>query len=657
MIKFLQAPGKLKKYILGGILVFICLAMVTYLIPGFMSGGTSFGATPGVLAKVNGEEITVQEAQQTAKQMARQQFPRGEVPSFALPYFTRQAVDRLVIQKAALAEAEHMGLKVTDQDLRDYLKKSPVLFPNGQFIGDQAYASLLQQNGLSVAQFESDTKNQILLGMLQAIVEGSASVSDQELQQEYTRQNTKVKFDYAVLTQEDILKQVKPTDAELKAFYENNKDAYKNAVPEKRKIQYAVIDPSKLQAQVTPQDLKSFYNQHQDEYRVPEEVTLRQIMVKAPPPGPDGKVDPKAMDAARAKLQDALNKVKAGANFADVAKKYSEDEATAKNGGLLGEVRRGQTMPEIDRAAFSMNKGQTSDIIQTGLGLFVIQVAEKQPARVKSLDEVKAEIEPVVARDKQNALADSLSTRVLADARANGLQAAAAKNGLELVNTGMVSANDTLPGVGAAPEFMQSVFQAKEKNPPELAKTPSGSAVFQVVAVQPPTMPTFEEIKPRVESEFKNQRAQVLFAKKMQELSDRAHSEHNLRAAAKEVGATVKTSELVKPDGQVPDIGAMTGPASVAFTMKPGDISAPLATGRNGVVIALLEKQEASPAEFASSKEQIREQLLGEKRGEMMALFVSNLRSSLQKEKKIVEYPKEMEKLMPKGGLGGSSDE
>ncbi len=656
MIKFLQAPGKLKKYVLGGILVFICLAMVTYLIPGFTSG-TSFGATPGVLAKVNGEEITLQEAQQTARQMARQQFPRGSVPSFAMPYFTQQAVERLVVQKAALAEAEHMGLKVTDQDLRQYLKKSPVLFPNGQFIGDEAYASLLQQNGLSVAQFESDTKNQILLQMLQNIVEGPATVSDQEMQQEYTRRNTKVKFDYAVLTQDDILKQIKPTDAELKAFYDNNKDTYKNAIPEKRKIQYVVVDPAKLQAQVTPQDLKNYYNQHQDEYRVPEEVTLRQIMVKTPPPGPDGKVDPKAMDAARAKLQDVLNKIKAGGNFADLAKKYSEDEATAKNGGLLGAVRRGQTMPEIDKAAFSMNKGQTSDIIQTGLGLFIIQVADKQPARVKSLDEVKAEIEPVIARDKGAALADSLSTRVLGEARTNGLQAAAAKNALELVNTGMVSANDSLPGVGAAPEFMQAVFQAKEKNPPELVRTASGFVVFQVVAVQPPTMPTFEEIKPRVESDFKNQRAQVLFAKKMQELSDRARSGHDLKAAAKEVGATVKTSELVKPDGQVPDIGSMTGPASVAFTMKPGEISAPMAAGRNGVVIALLEKQEPSPAEFASSKEQIREELLAQKRGEMMGLFVSNLRSRLEKEKKIVVYKSEMEKLMPKGGPGGSSDE
>lgn len=644
MIKFLQAPGKVKKYVLGGILIFICLAMVTYLIPGF-TGGSSFGTTPGVLAKVGGDEITVQQAQDAATRMARSQFPNG-IPAMAMPFFTQQALQSLVMQKALLMEAERMGLKVTDEDLRQYLRKSPVLFPNGQYIGSEAYENLLQQNGLTVAQFESDTKNQILLSRLQNIVEGSASVSDQEMQQEYTRKNTKVKFQYAVVTYEDVMKQIKPTDAELKAYFEKNKDRYKNAIPEKRKATYVVIDPSAVAAkvQVLPQDLKTYYSQHQDEYRVPEEVTLRQILIKVPA-GSD-------VNAARAKAQDVANKVKAGGNFAELAKKYSQDEGSAKQGGSVGAVTRGQLPPEIDKIAFSLNKGQTSDVIQVpSLGFFIIQVENKQTAHVKPLDEVKPQIEPVIARDKAGALADNLATKVQADARANGLQSAAAKNGLNVVTTGFVGSGDTLPGIGAAPEFMQALFHAKEKTPPELAQTASGSVVFQVDAIQPATMPTFEEIKQRVETELKNERAGAVFAQKVQQLSDRAHAEHNLTAAAKEVGATVKTSELVTPEGQVPDIGSLSGSAAaVVFTMKPGDISGPLSVGRNGVVLSLLEKQEPPMAEFANGKEQIREELLGQKRQEMMALFASNLRTRLEKEKKIVIYPKEIEKLSPKGG-------
>ena len=651
MIKFLQTPGKVKKYVLGGILVFICLAMTAYLIPGFTGSSSFGGATPGVLAKVGGDDITVQEAEQAANRMARSQFPNG-IPAMAMPFFTQQALQSLVMQKALLMEADRMGMNVTDADLREYLHKSPqiapVLFPKGQFIGQAAYENLLQQNGLTVSQFEHDTKDQIKISRLQSLVEGTASVSEQEMQQAYTRKNTKVKFQYAVVNSEDLMKQIKPTDAELKAFFEKNKDRYKNAIPEKRKADYVVIDPSTLMSrvQVTPVDLRTYYNQHMEEYRVPEEVTLRQIMIKTPPVAPDGKVDQKALDAARAKAQDILNKVKAGGNFADLAKKYSDDTATAKDGGMIGAVRRGQTMPEIDKAAFSLNKGQTSDVIQTPIGFFIVQVEDKQFAHVKSLDEVKPQIEPVIARDKATTLADNLSRKVETEARANGLQAAAAKNGLQVANTGLVTANDSLPGVGAAPDFMQALFQAKENAPPELAQTANGYVVFQVQAIQPPQMPTFDEIKQRVETDFKNERAQVLFAQKLQQLSDRAHAQHNLAAAAKEVGATLKTSELVTSEGQVPDIGSLAGsPAEVVFTMKPGDISGPLSVSRNGVVLSLLEKQEPPQAEFANSKDQIHQELLAQKQQEMMGLFASNLRTRLEKEKKIVIYTKELEKL------------
>lgn len=651
MIKFLQTPGKVKKYVLGGILVVICLAMVTYLIPGF-TGSSFSGGAPGVLAKVNGEEITVQEAQQAAQKMVFQQYQR-ELPSSLLPLFTRQAVEQLVTRKVALAEAERMGFEVTDDELREYLQKIPALFPNGQYIGDAAFAELLQRNKLgSIQQFQADTKENLLIGKLQTLVQASATVSDQELQQEFTRRNTKVKFEYAVLTYDDILKQIKPTDAELKAYFERNKDMYKNAIPEKRKAQYIVIDPSQLmeKVQVTPQDLRSYYNQHQDEYRVPEEVTLRQILIKAPAPGPDGKMDQKASDAARAKAQDVLNKIKAGGNFAELAKKYSDDVATKEKGGLAEPITRGRAFPDVDKAAFSMNKGQTSDLIQTPMGFFIIQVAEKQVAHLKPLDEAKAEIEPIIARDKATSLADNLATKVQSEARANGLQAAAAKNGLNIVSTDFVSQKDALPGIGTAPEVMQAMFQAKPKDVPESVHTPQGYVVFQVEDIQPPATPTFEQFRQRVESDFKNERAGALLAQKIQQLADRAHASHNLKAAAKEVGATVKTSELVTPQGQVPDIGAMNGPAAVAFTMKPGEISNALSIRQNGVVISLLDKQEPTPAEFASGKDQIGEELLYQKRTEMFELFVSNLRSRMEKEKKIVINKNEMDKLTPKGG-------
>src|SRR5271168_2480761 len=144
-------------------------------------------------------------------------------------------------------------------------------------------------------------------------------VTDAEIRQKFEKENSKVKFDYAVLRKDDILKELHPTDSELKAFYDRSKASYNNSIPEKRKIKYALIDTAKLQseAQVSQQDLQSYYDQRRDHYRAPKQA------------------------------QDVLAQLKAVAKFEDLAKKYSEDPSS-KDGGSVGWINRGGfPVPEV----------------------------------------------------------------------------------------------------------------------------------------------------------------------------------------------------------------------------------------------------------------------------------------------------------------------
>ena len=173
--------------------------------------------------------------------------------------------------------------------MRDELQHgrySATFFPGGNFIGQAAYEELLQQHDLTVTQFEQSVKEEILIDKLRNLVAGSAMVTDAEIRQKFEKDNAKVKFDYAVLRKDDILKGLHPTDTELKAFYDRNKATYNNSIPEKRKIKYVLIDTAKLQgeAQVSQQDLQTYYDQHRDEFRVPEQVNVRQILIKTPLP-------------------------------------------------------------------------------------------------------------------------------------------------------------------------------------------------------------------------------------------------------------------------------------------------------------------------------------------------------------------------------------
>jgi len=662
MIRFLQTPGPLKKIILSGILLIICGGMVITLIPGGLGSDLLGQPSQGVLAKVAGQNITTQEVRDRARAMAEQQVaqygPMGkQLLPMIMPRAISQSVEQLITGKSIVAEAERMGLKATSEDVRDELQNgrfAPTLFPGGKFIGEQAYESLLAQNNLTVATFEQDVKNEILERKLATLITGSASVSDSDVRKEFEKRNTKVKFEYAFLSQDDIRKALHPTDEELKAFYTRNQARYKDSIPEKRKIEYAFLDKSKVlaQTQVTPEELQAYYNQHREEFRVQEEVKVSHILVKTPPAGPDGKVDEKGVEEARKKAEDVLKQLKGGAKFEDLAKKYSDDPGSAKQGGELGWIGRGRTVPEFEKAAFSQAKGQTSDLVKSSYGFHIIRTEDKHEAHLKTLDEVKDQIEPLIRQQKTTRALETAGNALLDQARTQGLEKAAAAKGLNPVTTDFVGRTDVLPGVGSSPQLMDAVFSEREKSPPDMAQLGQGVVVFQLLGIKPPATPTFEEIRSKVENDFKNERAGILLNQKTQELSDRAKSEHDLKKAAKELGATVKTSDFVLPEGQVPDVGSMAGQASVAFTMKPGDISGPITAGTNGVVLTVLERQEPTEQDFAAKKDQIRDGLLHSKQQDLFGMFLANLRQQMEKSGKIKINEQEMKNLT-KGQGGG----
>jgi len=659
MIRFLQTEGPFKKIVLSGLLLLICAAMVIAFIPGNL--GSDLTGTPGkgVVAKVDGEDITAEEVRETARGMLQQQGAQlGANAAMLLPFFAQRAADQLVDRQALVAEAQHMGLKATPLEVKDELQHgrySEIFFPGGTFIGEAEYQGLLQQHNLIPATFEDSVGKEILISKLQALITGSASVSDAAIRQEFDKQNTKVKFEYAVLSQDDIKKGLHPTTEELKAFYDSHQKNYANSVPEKRKVKYVMIDLSKIQngVQVTHDELQSYYNQHRDQYRMAEQAKVSHILIKTPLPGPDGKVDEKGVAEAQRRAEDLLKQLKAGTKFEDLARKYSEDPGSAKEGGSLGWIGKGRTVPEFEKAAFSLPKGQISDLVKSSYGFHIIRVDDRQDAHMKTLEEVKDQIEPILKQQKAQQIAQKQAEDLLQQAKTQGLDAAASAKGMTVITSEFFGRKDMLPGLGPAPQFMDAVFTTAEKSPPQMAATSQGFAVFDLLEVKPQSTPTFEEIRTRVEQEFKNERSSVLLSQKAQELSDRAKAEHDLKKAAKELGAVVKTSEFVSPDGQVPDIGSMTGQAAVAFSMKPGDISGPINSGANGVVIAITEVQAPSETDFAAKRDQIRDTLLQGKEQELFGLFVTNLREQMEKTGKIKINQEEMKTLTHAGSESG----
>jgi peptidyl-prolyl cis-trans isomerase D len=646
MIRFLQSNNRAAKYLLAGFLIIICASMVTYLIPGIGSGAAL--ERSGVVATVAGEDIRADEVNRAVQNQMRQQKVSPEMAAFYAQFMTKQVVQQMIQRLEVKYAAHQMGLKVTNEELLDEMQNGQLkqyLFPNGQWIGQDKYEELLKENGTTVEEFEKATREGMLNRKLFSVVSASAGVTPAEIEQAYKEKNVKVKFQFAVLNLDDITKTIKPTDTELAAFFNANKARYANSIPEKRQVRYFQLTDKSVQNAVTvnDSDIQRYYNLHAEQYKIPERLKARHILINMPKPGPDGKVDPKAVDEAKAKAQDIMKQAKApGANFAELANKYSQDPGNkdAKGegrGGELGWFSRGAMVPEFEKAAFALSPGQISDVVQTNYGFHIIQVEEKEPARTKPVSDVKAEIEPIIKADKVSAQLTANANDAQDIALKQGIDKAAAKFGAQVVQSNPIGRSDQLPGVGPAPEVMTSIFGSTEKSGPQVARYPQGYVVFEVTKVEPARTPSLEEIKNKVATDFKNERAQEIFRRKTQELADRAHTEHDLAKAAREVGATVKTSELVDRQSNVPDLGNMAGPAGAAFNLKKGDISGPLNLGQKGAVVEILERVEpsTSDAAFTRDRDELRDQLSQKKREEALQLYLSSLGTRMEKEGKV----------------------
>jgi peptidyl-prolyl cis-trans isomerase D len=637
MIRFLQSKGATQKGLLWAFILFVCVSMVAFLGNYFISDANAVGAD-GVFATVGHQTIRTGEVRDEAQRSARQ-LTRGQpVPESFLSYFNQRAAANLIVGAALLEEASRLHITVSDAELSEELRKSPALgpylFPEGKFVGREAYRNFVYGNyQMEVPVFEAQVKKSLLINKLRLLVEGGITVSPEDIQSAYEQQNVKVRFDYAVLSTADLAKSIKATDSELKAYFEQNRSKYENSIPARRKVAYVVLDPGKQAVQLTDQDFQLAYEARKKEFEAPEEVDVRHILVKT-----------------REQALDIKKQLEAGARFEDLAKKYSEDPGSKDNGGLYANTPRKRMVPAFDDAAFSLPVGKISDPVQTSFGYHILRVDAHRPARVKPLEEVRSQLESSLRAEKATRMADALADRIIAEARTVGLEKAAAQHAQKVVTSDYFAITASLPGIGAAPQFMQQVFGLEPRAVEKLA-IPTGVALVEVLDVKPAATPSFAEVRSQVETEFKTDRAAQMLAQKTGELADRAHALNNLRQAARESGATVRTSDWVTPSSTVQDLGSMSGPGAVAFTLQPRQISNAISTGGNtGVVLALLERKEPGPEEFARQREAIRERLLQQKRDEYFNLFANQLRERYQKEGKISINPKEEALLFKRNG-------
>jgi peptidyl-prolyl cis-trans isomerase D len=436
-----------------------------------------------------------------------------------------------------------------------------------------------------------------------------------------------------VISADELGKTINPSDADLEAFFKKNAARYASAVPEERKITYFAFTPNELPGgvpQPTQQEIQAYFTAHQSEYETPEQARSRHILIKVPA-GADAKTDA----AAKAKAEGILKQIQGGADFAELAKKNSDDPGSKDKGGELGFAQRGTMVPEFDKAIFSQKIGDTQ-IVKSQFGYHIVQVEERKPAHAQDLSEVLPTIQATLIRQKAAATEENYAHTLTSEAIKNGLEKTAAAHKLEVVTTPPVGRQGVISALPDGSQLIAKAFESKQGDPPQFAPTGEGYAIFQVTGIAAAHAPAFADWKAHVLDEYRDQQLPGLLSAKTKELADKAKAGNDLAKAAKELGATVKTSELVGPSGQVPDLGQVGQVAPELLNLTVGAISGPIDAQRTGVVAKIVEKQEPSADEIAKNFDQTRDQMLEQRRSDAFNVFLGGIMDEYKKNKRIV---------------------
>jgi peptidyl-prolyl cis-trans isomerase D len=635
MFDLFRSRQKAVRYVLSGVLLLIAVSMVVTLIPGYGSN-TGSRADDQVLADIGNQTIT---AQQTARDAQR--VLGNRIPPDMLETYMPQFLDSMIQQRALIYEFENMGLTATDDEvLADLQSQYPTLFTNGQFTGKDQLEAMLAQQGMTLQDAIDATRNNVILMKIQNLEYEAAVVTPKEIDEELRRRYDKAKIKYIAFPPAKFHDQIKPTTEEVKQYFDAHR--YQYTEPEKRTFQVVVIDQDKVEKSiaVTDAQLHAAYSQNMDNFRMPERVHARHILIKT--------LDKSDAEKKQllTKAQDVLKQVKAGGDFGELAKKYSDD--AAEKGGDLGWIVRGQTVAEFEKAAFALKPKETSDIVTTTYGYHIIQVLEREPARVKPFDEVKASLADEVKKqglsDKMQAIGDQVHAAL---EKAPGSAASIAQQfGVEVMTVTKASPGEAVPTLGVSPEI-DGALASLQKNgvTPVLVLPANRLAVAVLLDRIPARASEFNEAESKARDAVIALDSINLVNKKAQEAADKIKAGEDMDKVAKAMKLDVTESIDFSRADSVEGLGH-SALVQDAFVKPIGTVIGPVQVQGRPVIYKILDQKHADPSRLVNERAATLSDLKKRNGQQDFQLFMDSVITKMVADGKVKKHPDAIKRFL-----------
>ena len=617
---------KAQSPLIQGTILIIALVFI------FWGAGSQYGRNRNSVATVNNETIPYESFQKTYEQLTNQyrnQFggslPKGLLESLDIE---GQALEQLIQRTLLRQGAGRMGITVSDLEVQQAIEKMEAFRTDGIFNVDQ-YKRIVTGSGMSPTSFEEAMRTDLLAGKTVTHLSGFAKLTPLEVSEKFNLDNEEVNIEYVAFSGADFKEGITPDEEQLHAYYEHNKDKYMTDPQVKLHfLFFPFADGGKIE--ISDGEVESFYSQNYSRYIVPEQRKARHILIKTA----EGATE-EVLKSKRELAGKVLELAKSGEDFAELAKQYSEGP-TGPRGGDLGTFPRGRMVKPFEEAAFALNEGEISDIVQTLYGFHIIKVEKIEPARTKPLDEVKDDIVREIEKKKANEFAFNTATETYENIILAGSLDKFSQEHTEIP----AEQTDFFPKKSPAksgvsndvisdPAFLNIAFSLKKGELSSLVETPKGYAIIFAADMKDSANAPFEDVAAEVREDYLNSQSEGM-AKETAE---------SLLALLKEPGAEDLAAAAAKYDKTPENTGHVTRnsssgslPAqivSTAFELPAGIAYPNEVVSSNGrfYVFRIVERRPPPPELFSEKENAFRSQLLGKKKDAVLAAWLANFRA------------------------------
>lgn len=645
-----KVSDKARNTVLIVFAVLMVVSLVFFYAPGRSPAVADPLRSPEAVASVGREEISVGKLA-TLKESYRQMF--GGQFSMAQFGGDRRLLENLIRQRVVAQEAARLGLAASDAEVADDIRRTFRDPTTGSFVGFDRYKESVIGRYGSVEDYERQVRDQIAARKLEAFVAAGVRVSEDEVRENYRRQNTTFDLTYVPVAPDKLAARITPSDADLRAYFDSRQTDFR-ILEDQKKIRYVFIDQVKVgeKLEISDADLQTEYDQLSPENKQAG-VRVQQIVLRVARPELDETVRAKADELVqKARGEDGNASFE---EFAEIARGNSEDPTTAKAGGALAApVRRSANKPDDPlQTTLSMTEGAVSDPIKYGNSYYVFRRGEAIP---KSFADARQELLVSLRNRRSYAAAAQLAGRVAERLKENKDVAKTAAdfageanmNVADMVReTPYVKPGDTVPEIGSAPQFEEAIRPLSSPNDVgDRVSVKGGFAIPLLVDKKDPRLPALEEVRDQVVERVRLEQAQARSEQTARDIIGGAQSAANLSAAAERSGLKAEVLNDYKLGAQLGDAGTSAALDEAIFALKAGETaSAPIKVNDRWVIVGATKRTEADLAEFTKQRDQLTDSLLSQRRSQVYEDYVSAVQQKMERDGRIKIYDEALAQL------------